>query len=62
MPRSKLWYENINVSLARGSKAAMDAARRKGETRLDLIRMAIKRELKRREKAAERRTVAEANR
>jgi hypothetical protein len=51
MGRKKLWAENINLTLPAGAKARMDAALEKGEDRLDLIREAIERELKRRERA-----------
>ena len=49
MGRKKLWAENVNLTLPEGAKARMDAALREGEDRLDLIREAIDRELKRRE-------------
>jgi hypothetical protein len=48
--RKKLWSENINLTLPEGAKARMDAALEEGEDRLDLIRAAIERELKRRER------------
>lgn len=51
MGRKKLWAENINLTLPEGAKARMDAALEPGEDRLDLIRSAIERELKRRERA-----------
>jgi hypothetical protein len=51
MGRKKLWEENINLPLPKGAKARMDAALEEGEARLDLIRTAIERELKRRERA-----------
>lgn len=54
MGRKKLWAENVNLTLPEGAKARMDAALEDGEDRLDLIRKAIDRELKRREKAKER--------
>lgn len=50
MGRKKLWSENVNLTLPEGAKAKMDAALRPGEDRLDLIREAIDRELKRRER------------
>lgn len=50
MGRKKLWAENVNLTLPEGAKARMDAALREGEDRLDLIREAIDRELKRRER------------
>lgn len=52
MGRKKLWAENVNLTLPAGAKARMDAALEEGEDRLDLIRKAIERELKRREKGA----------
>lgn len=48
--RKKLWSENINLTLPEGAKARMDAALEEGEDRLDLIRSAIEKELKRRER------------
>ncbi len=50
MGRKKLWAENINLTLPEGAKARMDAALEEGEDRLDLIRAAIEKELKRRER------------
>lgn len=49
--RKKLWSENVNLTLPEGAKAKMDALLEEGEDRLDLIRTAIDRELKRRSKA-----------
>jgi metal-responsive CopG/Arc/MetJ family transcriptional regulator len=49
MGRKKLWSENVNLTLPEGAKARMDAALEEGEDRLELIREAIERELKRRE-------------
>lgn len=51
MPRPKLWDENINLPLAKGTKARVDALLADGEARLDLIREAIEREIRRRERA-----------
>lgn len=48
--RTKLWHENINLTLPKGAKDRMDAALAEGEDRLDMIRDAIERELKRRAK------------
>jgi hypothetical protein len=50
MGRKKLWHENINLTLPEGAKARMDAVLREGEDRLDLIREAIDKEVKRRER------------
>lgn len=50
MGRTKKWHENVNLTLPEGAKARMDAALRDGEDRLDLIREAIEREIKRRER------------
>lgn len=50
--RKKLWRENVNLTLPEGAKARMDALLKDGEDRLDLIREAIERELKRREREA----------
>jgi hypothetical protein len=54
MGRKKKWDERLHLTLAAGAKERMDAALEDGEDRLDLIRSAIERELKRREKAKER--------
>lgn len=48
--RRKLWHENVNLTLPEGAKARMDAVLEEGEDRLDLIRTAIEREIKRRER------------
>lgn len=50
MGRKKLWDERLHLTLPAGAKARIDASLRDGEDRLDLIREAIDRELKRREK------------
>jgi hypothetical protein len=55
MGRKKLWSENINLTLPEGAKARMDAALEEGEDRLDLIRTAIEKELKRRERKGDQR-------
>lgn len=52
MGRKKLWRENVNLTLPEGAKARMDAVLEDGEDRLDLIRMAIDKEVKRRERNA----------
>ena len=49
-PRAKRWVEVINVRLAKGGKAKIDAVLEDDEDRLDLIRDAIDREVARREK------------
>lgn len=54
--RKKLWHENINLTLPEGAKARMDSVLEEGEDRLDLIREAIEREVKRRERAAKKET------
>lgn len=59
MGRKKLWAENVNLTLPEGAKARMDAALREGEDRLDLIREAIERELKRRQKSSNGRQTAD---
>jgi hypothetical protein len=48
--RKKLWDERILLPLASGTLERLDAALQDDETRLDLIRSAIERELKRRER------------
>lgn len=52
MGRKKLWSENVNLTLPEGAKARMDAVLDEGEDRLDLIRAAIDKEVKRRERRA----------
>ncbi|MCP2080117.1 UNVERIFIED_ORG: hypothetical protein J2W74_001303 [Methylorubrum zatmanii] len=54
MGRVRLWHENINLTLAKGAKARMDSVLDAGEDRLDLIRTAIDKEVKRRERRRER--------
>lgn len=48
MGRKKLWDERILLPLKAETLGRVDAALRDGEARLDLIREAIERELKRR--------------
>lgn len=48
MGRKKLWDERILLPLASETLGRVDDALKDGETRLDLIRVAIERELKRR--------------
>lgn len=48
MGRKKLWTDRLTVPLTKEQVTRMDAALRDGEVRLDLIREAIERELKRR--------------
>lgn len=48
MGRKKLWPERLTLPLTTEKVAEMDAALADGETRLDLIREAIDRELRRR--------------
>ena len=50
MGRKKLWDERILLPLAAETLAGVDAALQDGETRLDLIREAIEKELKRRKR------------
>lgn len=48
--RKKLWTERLTLPLAKETVERLDAALRENEVRLDLIREAIERELKRRER------------
>lgn len=48
MGRKKLWGERLHLLLAKGTKLRIKEALKEGETTLDLIREAIKRELERR--------------
>lgn len=50
MGRKKLWSERILLPLNSETLERIDAALQKDEARLDLIRQAIERELKRRER------------
>lgn len=50
MGRKKLWDERILLPLATETLERIDAALDDGETRLDLIRLAVERELKRRKR------------
>lgn len=52
MGRKKLWTERLTLPLTEETVARMDKFLEKDEVRLDLIRKAIERELKRRERAA----------
>ena len=51
MGRKKLWHEAVNLTLPEGAKARMDAVLAPCEDRLGLIRAAIDREVKRRERS-----------
>jgi metal-responsive CopG/Arc/MetJ family transcriptional regulator len=48
MGRKKLWTTRLTLPLAEETVERLDAALKEGEARLDLIREAIERELKRR--------------
>jgi metal-responsive CopG/Arc/MetJ family transcriptional regulator len=50
MGRKKLWTERLTLPLSAETVERLDAALQEGEARLDLIREAIERELKRRKK------------
>ncbi|WP_165435471.1 hypothetical protein [Bradyrhizobium sp. Leo121] len=50
MGRKKLWTERLTVPLNEETVERMDSLLAKDEVRLDLIRTAIERELKRRER------------
>lgn len=50
MGRKKLWPERLTLPLTTKTIERMDSNLEEGETRLDLIRAAIERELKRRER------------
>jgi predicted transcriptional regulator len=52
MGRKKLWTARLTLPLTDEVVGRMDAALAEGEARLDLIREAIERELKRRERKA----------
>lgn len=48
--RTKRWKERIGLPLAEGTTARIDGLLKKGEFRLDFVRDAIEREIKRRSK------------
>ena len=50
MGRKKLWAERLTLPISTEMLERLDVALQDGETRLDLIRSAIERELKRRER------------
>lgn len=50
MGRKKLWPERITLPLTTETLERLDALLHEGEVRLDLIREAIEKELKRRER------------
>lgn len=50
MGRKKLYSERLTLPLTTETVAEMDAALADGETRLDMIREAIERELRRRKR------------
>lgn len=50
MGRKKLWTDRLTLPLTTETVARMDALLEEGEARLDLIRVAIEKELKRRER------------
>lgn len=51
MGRTKLWAERMHVTLPEGAKERIDAVLEEGEDRLEFVRKAIEREIKRRSKA-----------
>lgn len=54
MGRKKLWTERITLPLTTETLERLDTLLHEGEIRLDLIREAIEKELKRRERAISR--------
>jgi hypothetical protein len=52
MGRKKLWPERLTLPLTTEMVSEMDSALLDGETRLDLVRQAIERELKRRKRSS----------
>jgi hypothetical protein len=47
MGRKRLWHERIGAKFATGTLARIARVLEKGETRLDFVRRAVERELKR---------------
>lgn len=52
MGRKKLWAERLTLPISTEMLEEIDAALHKDEARLDLIRLAIEKELKRRKRAS----------
>jgi hypothetical protein len=50
--RKKEWTEQLRLPLAEGTTARIDSVLKSGEPRLDMIREAVEREIKRREREA----------
>jgi hypothetical protein len=50
LAREKLWHETLRITLKEGTIGRLDAVRKEGEDSLSVIREAITRELKRRER------------
>lgn len=50
MGRKKEWTEQLRLPLAEGTTERIDSVLEEGEARLDLIRSAIEREIKRRQR------------
>lgn len=50
MGRKKMWSEDMVARFTEGTFRRMDAALVEGETRTDLVREAVERELRRRER------------
>ncbi|MFG1187805.1 hypothetical protein [Xanthobacter aminoxidans] len=54
MGRTKLWSERLHVTLPAGAKTRIAAVLAEGEDTLDLVRAAIDKEVRRRERAQKR--------
>jgi len=50
MGRKKLWDEDMQARFPKGTLKRMESALEEGETKTDLVREAVERELKRRER------------
>jgi hypothetical protein len=50
MGRKKLWSEDMQARFVAGTLERIDAVREDGETRTDFVRLAVERELRRRER------------
>lgn len=50
MGRKKRWYEDMVARFEEGTFERMDSVREEGEDRTDFVRLAVERELKRRER------------
>ena len=58
MGRTKLWTERMHLTLPDGAKQRIDSVLEEGEDRLEFVRTAIEKEIKRRSKSKPSKTTA----